>query len=120
MNIPCARPDGATALAKVNIGPWRSVYRCLVPDSYLAKLDYAQRVERFARPLILVLDALDSASTTTKYFVSVTDDSWCEFVGNLKPDKVNFWRPSGRSFRAIELRAFFLFHGASLPFRVLF
>jgi len=87
VNIPCARPDGATALAKVNIGPWRSVYRCLVPDSYLAKLDYAQRVERFARPLILVLDALDSASTTMKYLVGVTDYSWFEFLLSLKATK---------------------------------
>jgi len=44
-----------------------------------------------------------------KYFVGVTDNSWFEFLANLKPDKVNFWRPSGKLFRAIEVGAPFLF-----------
>jgi hypothetical protein len=35
-----------------------------------------------------------------KYFVGVTDNSWFEFLANLKPDEVNFWRPSGKLFRA--------------------
>jgi len=45
-----------------------------------------------------------------KYYVGVTDNRWYEFLADLKPDEVNFWRPSGRdAFRAIPQGSPFLF-----------
>jgi putative restriction endonuclease len=44
-----------------------------------------------------------------KLFVGVTDNSWFEFLRELQPDEVNFWRPGGTGFRAIEPGAPFLF-----------
>jgi len=44
-----------------------------------------------------------------KLFVGVTDNEWYRFLAGLKPDEVNFWRPSGRSFRAVPIGAPFLF-----------
>lgn len=46
-----ATPDDAPALAKVHIDSWRAAYRGLVPDSYLDKLDYGRRAERFRESL---------------------------------------------------------------------
>lgn len=45
-----------------------------------------------------------------KYFVAVTDNRWYEFLAALKPDEVNFWRPSGQdTFRAVPQGSPFLF-----------
>lgn len=44
-----------------------------------------------------------------KYFIGVTDNSWFTFLAALKPDEVNFWRPSGRLFGALDVGAPFLF-----------
>ena len=44
-----------------------------------------------------------------KFFVGVTDDEWYRFVAKLQPDELNFWRPSGGSFRVIEEGSPFLF-----------
>lgn len=45
-----------------------------------------------------------------KFYVAVTDNKWCEFLANRKPDEVNFWRPSGPgTFKAIPTGAPFLF-----------
>jgi len=51
MNIRLATPDDADALARAHIDSWRSAYRGLVPDSHLAKLDYAKRAEHFSTAL---------------------------------------------------------------------
>lgn len=50
-----------------------------------------------------LLDVLKSACTAMKYLVGVTDNSWFEFLGNLEPDELNIWRPSGKLFRATEV-----------------
>ena len=44
-----------------------------------------------------------------QFFVGVTDNDWFRFVAELRPDELNFWRPSGGSFRAIEEGSPFLF-----------
>ncbi len=44
-----------------------------------------------------------------RFFVGVTDNRWYEHLSSLKPDEVNFWRPSGRGFQAIDIGAPFLF-----------
>ena len=44
-----------------------------------------------------------------KYYVGITDSDWYNHLSNLKPDEVNFWRPSGKNFYAIDIGAPFLF-----------
>jgi len=44
-----------------------------------------------------------------RFFVAVTDNDWFEFLSRLLPDEVNFWRPSGRDFAAIEVGSPYLF-----------
>lgn len=44
-----------------------------------------------------------------QFWVGITDNKWFEFLATLKPDEVNFWRPSGRGFSALEIGAPFLF-----------
>jgi putative restriction endonuclease len=44
-----------------------------------------------------------------KLYVGVTDNNWFHFLAGLQPDEVNFWRPGGGSFRAIQPGAPFLF-----------
>ncbi len=51
MNIRPATPADAAALARVHIDAWRAAYRGLVPDTYLAALDYERRAERFREAL---------------------------------------------------------------------
>lgn len=44
-----------------------------------------------------------------KFWVGVTDNDWFEFLSELKPDEVNFWRPGGGHLRAIKYLEPFLF-----------
>jgi putative restriction endonuclease len=44
-----------------------------------------------------------------RFFVAVTDNDWFEFLRQLDPDEVNFWRPSGREFVSLEAGTPFLF-----------
>jgi putative restriction endonuclease len=44
-----------------------------------------------------------------KFFVGVTDNEWFRFLAKLQPDEVNFWRPGGGNFRAIQEGDLFLF-----------
>jgi hypothetical protein len=37
-----------------------------------------------------------------KAYVAVTDQQWFEQLRRLEPDDVNFWRPSGRGFAALQ------------------
>lgn len=43
------------------------------------------------------------------FWVGVTDNDWFNFLSKLRPDEVNFWTPSGRTFRAIDEGELFLF-----------
>ena len=44
-----------------------------------------------------------------RFYVGVTDNSWYDFLKKLQPDEVNFWKPSGGSFKAIQEGSPFLF-----------
>lgn len=44
-----------------------------------------------------------------KYWVGVTDRKWFEYLSAINPDEVNFWKPGGQGFGAIELGSPFLF-----------
>ena len=45
-----------------------------------------------------------------KYWVGVTDNSWCNFLSRVQPDEVNFWHPGGRPpFTRLDAGAPFLF-----------
>jgi putative restriction endonuclease len=44
-----------------------------------------------------------------KLYVGVTDNKWYRFLAEVRPDEVNFWRPSGGRFRAIGEGSPFLF-----------
>jgi putative restriction endonuclease len=44
-----------------------------------------------------------------KLYVGVTDNSWFEYLSGLKPDEVNFWKPTGQPFKAIGPGCLFLF-----------
>jgi putative restriction endonuclease len=44
-----------------------------------------------------------------KFWVGVTDKNWFEYLASINPDEVNFWKPSGQGFGAIEFGAPFLF-----------
>jgi len=44
-----------------------------------------------------------------KIWVGVTDNEWYHYLAELQPDEVNFWRPGGGGFRAIEPYEPFLF-----------
>jgi putative restriction endonuclease len=44
-----------------------------------------------------------------KIFVGITDNEWYSYLAAIKPNEVNFWRPSGKSFQAIDVGCPFLF-----------
>ena len=44
-----------------------------------------------------------------KFWIGVTDEKWYEYLSSINPDEVNFWKPSGKIFRALEIGAPFLF-----------
>ena len=44
-----------------------------------------------------------------KLWVGVTDKNWFDYLASISPDEVNFWKPGGQGFGAIEIGAPFLF-----------
>lgn len=45
-----------------------------------------------------------------KFYIAITDNRWYQFLADLKPDEVNFWKPGGQtSFRALPAGSLFLF-----------
>jgi putative restriction endonuclease len=44
-----------------------------------------------------------------RFYVGVTDNAWFDFLQQFSPDEVNFWRPSGKEFFALEPGEPFLF-----------
>lgn len=51
MNIRPAKPDDAHILAELHVDSWKAAYKGLVPDEYLASLDYEKRTQRFRESL---------------------------------------------------------------------
>ena len=49
MNFRDATPGDAATMATIHIDAWRTAYRGLVPDSFLATLDHEARTERFRK-----------------------------------------------------------------------
>jgi putative restriction endonuclease len=38
-----------------------------------------------------------------KLFVAITDSDWFDYLSELRPDEVNFWKPSGaKSFHSLS------------------
>jgi GNAT superfamily N-acetyltransferase len=72
MYIRTANVDDAAAIATVHVDSWRTTYKGIVPDDFLARLSYAQR-EQFWRQ---VLTEPGSAS-----FVYVADNGHGQVVG---------------------------------------
>lgn len=60
-----ALPSDAAGLARVRIDTWRAAYRGIIPDAYLASLDYSAEEQRFrnylANPETWIFTALDEA-----------------------------------------------------------
>jgi putative restriction endonuclease len=44
-----------------------------------------------------------------KFWVGVTDKNWFEYLTTINPDEVNFWKPSGQGFNALDIGEPFLF-----------
>jgi putative restriction endonuclease len=44
-----------------------------------------------------------------EFYVGVTDNDWFRFLAARQPDEVNFWRPGGGAFRALDKWEPFLF-----------
>jgi putative restriction endonuclease len=44
-----------------------------------------------------------------QFYIAVTNNHWFEYLEQLAPDEVNFWRPSGRDFSAVEVGSPFIF-----------
>jgi len=44
-----------------------------------------------------------------EYYIGLTDHDWFSFLREKEPDDVNFWKPSGQPFSAIQPGAPFLF-----------
>jgi GNAT superfamily N-acetyltransferase len=72
VEIRAAYPSDAAAIAKVHVDSWRTTYRGIVPDDFLAALSYEQR-ERMWRGIL----SLSSRSS----FVYVAEDSGGQIVG---------------------------------------
>jgi putative restriction endonuclease len=44
-----------------------------------------------------------------KFYIGVTDNNWFNYLRSFNPDEVNFWRPGGSGFGAIDVGSLFLF-----------
>lgn len=54
-----------------------------------------------------------------QFYAGITDPIWFEFLANLRPDEVNFWRPKNQNrFAAIRPGELFIFKLKGAPFFV--
>jgi putative restriction endonuclease len=44
-----------------------------------------------------------------KFYIGVTDPRWFSYLSQTNPEDVNFWRPGGQAFKAVEQSAPFVF-----------
>ncbi|SRR6266511_2997922 len=98
MIIRAAQPTDAAAIAKVHVDSWRTTYKGIVPDDFLAALSYEQRTHMW-RPLL-------SQSLPTS-FVYVAEDPSGQVIGFASggPER------SGDPDYAGELYAIYLLEG---------
>jgi hypothetical protein len=68
-------------------------------DHYVAKSEY--RIRFFKNGMI--------SEDYMRIYVGVTDSNWYEQLSKSGSDEVNFWTPSGRSFKALKENELFLF-----------
>jgi ribosomal protein S18 acetylase RimI-like enzyme len=96
VDIRTARVDDAAAIATVHVESWRTTYKGIVPDDFLARLSYEQRGQFWRQ----VLTEPGSAS-----FVYVADDGPGQVVGFVSggPER------SGDTLYTGELYAIYLF-----------
>ncbi len=73
MNIREANLDDAAAIAKVHVDAWRTTYRGIVPDGYLAKLSYTQREQNWHKML--------SSAINNYLIVYVVENEYKQIVG---------------------------------------
>lgn len=53
---------------------------------------------------------LSKQTGSMRFYVGVTDNNWYHYLASLRPEEVNFWKPSARTgFRILEAGEPFLF-----------
>ena len=72
MTVREARVGDAAAIARVHVDSWRTTYRGIVPDDYLAQLSYEAREQWWQRAL---------TGADRRQFVYVAEDAGGEIVG---------------------------------------
>jgi len=60
-------------IARVHVDTWRTTYRSIIPEEYLAKLSYQQREKSWNQVL--------SSGVDTGEFVYVAEDEWGQIIG---------------------------------------
>ena len=70
--IRSAHPDDAGTIAKIHVDSWRAVYKGILPESYLLRLNYGQMVQSVRTGLL---------STVNIYLVAVDPD--CGPIGYI-------------------------------------
>jgi L-amino acid N-acyltransferase YncA len=73
MVIREARLDDALAIARVHVDTWLSTYRGIVPEDYLARLDYSPRERSWGQML--------STAAEDNHFIYVIEDRAGQIVG---------------------------------------
>lgn len=73
ITIRRATIDDAAALARVHVDTWRTTYRGIVPDDYLASLSYERRTARWAEQI--------QATLAGKFEIIVAENEDRQIVG---------------------------------------
>lgn len=66
MSVREARLQDAEAIAQVHVDTWRTAYRGIVPEDYIAKLSYKERERRWVQML--------STAAEDQHFIYVSED----------------------------------------------
>lgn len=72
MIVQEARLDDATAIALVHVDTWRTAYRGIVPEDYLAQLSYKKRESSWVQML--------STAAENKHFIYVVEDGTGQII----------------------------------------
>ncbi|MGK7949088.1 MAG: N-acetyltransferase family protein [Xenococcaceae cyanobacterium] len=74
MLIREARLEDAGAIARVHVDSWRSTYQAIIPESYLARLSYQKREERWRKMLG------DSTEKDGQHFIYVAENNLKQII----------------------------------------